>query len=136
MHTRSSEMQLRRAAIGPCSPRRRLRRLDRRTREGKFIIATEAALLDHLGGTECVSIAQRILIERTAADLLRLELLDIKATADELTDHDARIAHALRNTIRLSLRDLGFERSAPRPPTLADIVAEMEAEKAGAAQPP
>jgi hypothetical protein len=62
-----------------------------------------------------VSVPQRILIERVASDLLRLELLEEKLAAKAFTDHDARVAHALRNSIRLALRDLGFEKGSQVP---------------------
>ena len=108
-------MRITTAEIGPHSPRFRLRRLDRRTRAGKFLIATERALSGHLGGPEQVSVPQRILIERVASDLLRLELLEEKLAAKTFTDHDARVAHALRNSIRLALRDLGFDKAVSSP---------------------
>jgi hypothetical protein len=102
-------MQLRQSDVGPFSPRHRLRRLDRRTRAGKFLIETERALVEHLGGDARVSVTKRILVERIAADLLRLEMLDDKAVAGTMTDHDSRIAHALRNSVRLALREIGLD---------------------------
>jgi hypothetical protein len=118
-------MQLTPAEIGPLSPRQRLRRLDRRTRVGKFLIATERALIEHLGGPDHVTTPQRILIERVASDLLRLEMFDEKVSAGtSFTDHDARVFHALRNSVRLALRDLGFDKAdAPPAQTLSGYLA-------------
>lgn len=118
--------------IGPLSPRHRLRRVDRRTREGRYIAETEAALVAHLGGSACVSAPQRFLIERVAADMLRLELFDEKIAAGTMSDHDGRVMHALRNSVRLALRDLGLEAKAPPPKTLQEILAEEAAERADA----
>jgi hypothetical protein len=50
--------------------------------------------------------AQKYLIQRLAIDILRSELLDFRAATGTLTDLDARVAHALRGTIRLGLRKL------------------------------
>ena len=119
-------MQTTPAEIGPTSPRHRLRKLDRRTREGRFLDRTEAALLDHAsrGGAEPVSMPKRILIGRVAADLLRLEMLDRKMLDGTASDHDLRIGHALRNSVRLALRDLGLDAPPARGPTLDEIAAE------------
>src|ERR1700690_3914529 len=101
-------MQLRKDQIGSRSPLRRLRRLDGRTRAAKFIKHTENDLVRHLGGPERVNLPKRLLIERVAVDLFRLELLDENlAERGFLTDHEARIAHALRNTIRRTLHEVG-----------------------------
>lgn len=119
-------MQARPSEVGPTSPRHRLRKLDRRTREGRFLARTEAALLDHAsrGGIEQVSMPKRIIAGRVAADLLRLELLDQKMLDGAASDHDLRIGHALRNSVRLDLKALGLE-SPPKPaPTLAEEMAE------------
>jgi hypothetical protein len=120
-------MQTRPAEIGPRSPRHRLRRLDRRTREGRFLASTEKALLDHLGGADRVSTPRRILCERISSDLLRLELLDEKSAAGEISDHECRIAHALRNSVRLMLRECGLDAVAPVSSSLDVIRAGLKA---------
>jgi hypothetical protein len=96
-------------SVTPLTPRHRLRRVDGRSHEGKFLKTTQDALVAHLGGADRVSVAQLILIERCALDLLRLELLDTKAAHGQLTEFDARIMHALRNSTRLTLRTLGLK---------------------------
>ncbi|HEV2547015.1 MAG TPA: hypothetical protein VGU20_06750 [Stellaceae bacterium] len=116
------------AAAGPLSPRHRLRRLDGRTREAQFLKRTEAELLRHLGGAEKATVPQRILIRRVAADLLRLELLDVKAANGEFTELDGRVAHALRNSVRLALREIGLEAAEPPPKSLREHIAERDAE--------
>lgn len=114
------------------SPRQRLRRLDGRSRAARFLKSTEAALVEHLGGPERVSVAQRILVERVAADLLRIEQLDEKAAAGTMTERDGVIAHALRNSVRLALKDIGLEAVEARPPTLSEYWAGRVAEREAA----
>jgi len=97
------------ATVGPLSPRYRLRRLDGRTREAKVLRETEAQLFAHVGGRDRATAPQRYLIERVAADLLRLSLYDVKLADGTASDHDLRVQHALRNSVRLALRDLGLE---------------------------
>ena len=87
-----------RSEIGPSSRVHALRKLDGRTRESKFL-KTEADLLASIGGPERASLPQKILIRRIAIDLLRLELIDAEMIEGRLTDHDGRIAHALRNSV-------------------------------------
>jgi hypothetical protein len=76
--------------------------------------AITSDLVNHVGGPDRVTVPQRILIERTAVDLLRLELLDAEMAAGTFSDHDGRIAHALRDSVRLALRELGLAPAAPR----------------------
>jgi len=122
-------MQLRPAEIGPRSPRRRLRRLDGRTAEAKYLRRVENDLLDHLGGRERVSAPQWFLVQRVAVDLLRLGMLDGKIMDGTFGEYDSRVAHALRNSVRLALRDLGLRPTPPRPPTLAEHRARLLAER-------
>jgi hypothetical protein len=90
-----------------------LRKLDKRTRESKYLRQIESDLYAHLGGRERASAPQKLLLERTAADLLRLRLYDDRILAgEELSDHEGRIIGALRNSVRLSLKALGLEGSA------------------------
>jgi hypothetical protein len=122
----------RKAAIAGIYRPNRLRKLDGRTREARRLREITRELVEHCGGAERVGAAQRFLIERTAVDLLRLELLDIKMTSG-MSEHDGRIAHALRNAVRLSLRELGMKPMAPRQPTLADHLAALAARSGGKA---
>jgi hypothetical protein len=118
--------------IGACSRAHRLAKLDGRTREARRLRAVTRELTEHVGGADRVSAAQRYLIERTAIDLLRLELLDGEMAAGTVSNHDARVAHALRNTIRLSLRELGMQAAAAKPPSLAEVLARGKTAEAAA----
>jgi hypothetical protein len=85
-----------------------LRRLDGRSKEARRLKTITADLVAHLGGPERVSVASGILIERVAVDLVRLERLDAEAANGTFSEHDGRVAHALRNSVRLALKDLGL----------------------------
>jgi hypothetical protein len=93
-----------------------LRRLDGRTKEARRLKTIAADLAAHLGGPELVNPAQRLMIERIAVDLVRLEKLDAKAANGTFTEYDGRVGHAMRNSIRLALRDLNVVRLPPDPP--------------------
>jgi hypothetical protein len=108
-------------SIGGASRPNRLAKLDGRTREAKRLRQISRELTDHCGGADRVTAAQRYLIERTAIDILRLELLDNEMTMGTVSAHDARVAHALRNTVRLALRDLGLAQ-APKAAAPMDAV--------------
>jgi hypothetical protein len=95
--------------IGARSPHDRLFRLDGRTKEGQFMRRTAADLIYHLGGPEHINAAQRIMCERIAADLLKIELIERKVLDGRATHFDMVVMHALRNTTRIGLRDLGLE---------------------------
>jgi hypothetical protein len=121
------------APVGPCSRQGRLAKLDGRTREARRLRAITGELTEHAGGADRVSVAQRYLIQRTAIDLLRLELLDGEMAAGTVSNHDARVAHALRNTVRLALRDLGLQAAAARPPTPSEALARIHGRTGAAA---
>jgi hypothetical protein len=109
--------------IGAQSRPHVLRKLDGRTREAKRLRVITAELLAHIGGAESASAPQRYLVERTAIDILRLELFDAEMAAGTISNHDARVAHALRNTVRLALRELGMR----QPAALVDPMAALRA---------
>lgn len=97
-----------------------LAKIDKRTREARRLRQIEHDLFEHLGGVDRASAPQRYMIERVAIDIVRLELLDAKMTDGTVTDLDARVAHALRNSTRLALRELGMtEPPRDKPPSLA-----------------
>jgi hypothetical protein len=101
------------APVTPLTSRHRLRRLDGRTKEAKFLKAHKVELIQHLGGPNKVTPPQRYLIERVAADLFLLELYDEKIAAGNMTELDGRNMHALRNSVRLALKELGLNQDAP-----------------------
>jgi hypothetical protein len=106
----------------------RLAKLDGRTREARRLRAITADLTEHCGGAGRVSAAQRYLIQRTAVDLLRLELLDVQMATGTLSEHTGKIAHALRSSVRLSLRQLGMAPAKAQP---LDAVEYLAAKRAG-----
>src|SRR5262249_7848294 len=73
--------------IGLHSSRNRLRKIDGRTSAGKYVRQIQRDLVAECGGEAGVSTAQRLLIERTAIDLLRLRLMDQALASGELSDH-------------------------------------------------
>lgn len=115
--------------IGPGSRTDRLRKLDGRTRVARRLRAITADLVAHVGGAP--SSTQRYLIDRTAIDILRLEQLDAAMATGRCSEHDSRVAHALRNSVRLALRELGLAPQRPRAPSLSEYLASKSA--AGAA---
>jgi hypothetical protein len=123
------------SAMAGISRPHRLGMLDGRTKEARRLREITVDLIDHCGGAGRVSAAQRYLIERTATDLVRLELLDIKSATGTLTEHDGRIAHALRSSVRLALRQLGMQPVAPteKPMTAVEYGKLLDARKAEAA---
>jgi hypothetical protein len=102
-----------------------LRVLDGRSKQARRIKTIMADLVADMGGAEQVSVAQRLLIERLAVDIVRLELLDAKATGGSFTELDGRIAHALRNSVRPVLRDLGLKQRPTPGPSLDDFIASL-----------
>jgi hypothetical protein len=117
--------------IGGTSSPRRLAKLDGRTREAKRLQAIKRELTEHVGGSP--SAPQKFLIQRTAIDLLRLELLDHEMATGTCSDYDAKIAHALRGTVRLALKELGMKQQKPPGPSLAEHLARKAAEREGKA---
>jgi hypothetical protein len=89
-----------------------------------------------LGGADIVSAAESSIIRRVATETIELELLEQRfaisgkgASSDDL-DLYARIS----NSLRRHLEAIGLERRSRdvTPPSLADIAAEMEAEREAA----
>ena len=78
-------------------------------------------MVKHLGGQP--SFAERLLIGRLAKIALRLEMFDEKLNSGQWTELDGKVSHALVNSFRLILRELGIKGSAkPNTPTLAEIL--------------
>ena len=95
--------------------------VDGRSREGRFLIAYEAMLIDHVGGSP--SRVQRELVRRCARLALHLELQDEKLMAGEPpTDHTARQYLAWNNALVRTIARLGLQGAVERAPTLADIL--------------
>jgi hypothetical protein len=123
-------------AIGPHSGIDSLLKLDGRRREARRLKAIIADLTSFAGGSDRISIGQVYLIRRLAVDLLRLEMLDGEMAKGSISASDAKIAHALRNSSRLGLRDLNSaEFRPPQLPaaSLAELVHDVQRRKAKAA---
>jgi hypothetical protein len=110
----------------------RLKALDGRTREARRLRIITDELTTHAGGADRISAPLKYLIARTATDILRLEMSDRKMAMGETSDHDSRVGHALRNSVRLALKEIGMKPAAPRQATLAEHLASIEA-RGGAA---
>jgi hypothetical protein len=107
-------------------------RLDGRSVQGKLARSLEFQLTEYIGGNP--SIAQKLLIDQAVKAKLQLDMLGEKLTSGVFTETDRRVFGALNNTLRLTLREIGFEASATnRPPSLAALLADMPEIDGGAA---
>lgn len=86
-------------------------------------------LTDHLGGRP--SVTQRLLIERVAILIFRLDMLD-RQMLDGVTmeEHTRRAYLAWHNSVSRSLRHLGLTGAPAKAPSLADYLANKQAEAA------
>lgn len=87
----------------------------------RFRLDRERRLIKHLGGT--VSDIQRLLIERIVEIEWAILRLSARADAAPLSPHASRELLAFHNHLRLLTRELGLKPAAPRPPSLAEIMA-------------
>jgi hypothetical protein len=128
---RSRAQKLR--GIGPHSRRDSWAKIDGRTKTAKRLRQITDELNAYAG--DRITAPQRFLIDRLAHDLVRLELLDARMAAGEVSEKDAVISHALRNSTRLALRDLARFGAQParndadgdsaKPPDLAEVIADI-----------
>ncbi len=110
-------------AVFPYSRPAALAKLDGRTKEGRLVRDTRAAMTAHIGGAP--SATQRALIERAVQLTLRIATMDRKfAQTGEQTELDSRTYLAWSASLSRVLRDLGMKSVAERPRTLADIHAD------------
>jgi hypothetical protein len=94
--------------------------IDGRSKEGRFLSAVQADLVQHIGGSPTVG--QSLLIRRIARTMLSLEILDLKLASGNWNECDARTQGGLNNNVRLSLRELGLRPPAAKRPSLADVL--------------
>ena len=85
-----------------------LKRLDRRTRESKTLIAARGALTSAMGGQP--SPQQAMLIEHVAFKMLRCALYEMATLAGDTTAGTDHIYLAWANSLRLDLQALGMNR--------------------------
>jgi hypothetical protein len=96
------------------------RTFTRRTK-GRFISDRTGELLRHLG--RAPSYPERLIIGRVIAIEWELRKLDARIdSGDELSGHALRARLAAENRLRLDLAALGLRPTAPRPPSLVDII--------------
>jgi len=94
--------------IGPYSRPHSLAKISGRTREGRLMRDTRAALVTHLGGKP--SVTEAMLIERVVNLQLRIAAMDRKfAETGEMTEHDTRTYLAWSNAVSHLIRDLGLK---------------------------
>jgi hypothetical protein len=89
-------------------------------KQGRFVRALEAELVEHFGGRP--SIAERLLIDRAVRLRVMLDMFDEKIASGNFTPHDQRTYGGLSSQFRLVLRELGVKASAAasKPATLQD----------------
>jgi hypothetical protein len=99
--------------IGPYSRQGALARLDKRSREARFLYKKRHELIAHCGGEP--SAVQSVLIERACWLSLKVAMLDARLAADSLTDHDTAYYIAWVRSLVRTLRELGIEASPAVP---------------------
>jgi hypothetical protein len=100
--------------------------MDGRRAEARRMKEVKADLLAHLGGK--ASATQKMMIDRIAVLMLRVEMMDRKAMEiGGQTDHDQRVYLAWMNSVSKMLRHLGLEGPPAKTKTLADHLAERGA---------
>ena len=112
--------------IGPYSRPPALAKLDGRSSEARLMRKVRNDLVAHVGGKP--SVTQSMLIERIVNLSLRVATMDRKFTATgEMTEHDTATYLAWSSSLSRLLRELGMKGTAPRAPTLAEVVAKGRA---------
>jgi hypothetical protein len=101
-----------------------LAKLDRRTKEARLLEEARASLTRHVGGSP--NDIQRVLIERAARLMVYLELMDRQALEEGgMSERNSRMYISWQNSLRLTLREIAAQTSAPAKgdaATLADYV--------------
>ena len=111
--------------LGPYSTPDSIAKLDGRTREARRLKQIRAELVQHLGGSP--SPTQKIMIDRSAILLLRLEIMDREALGGAvMSDHDQRAFLGWSNSLARMLRHLGLKGAAGKAPTLVDYLAKRD----------
>jgi len=113
------------SALSPHSRPGKLAVIDGRRAEARRLKEIRAELAGHVG--KDVSITQKMMIERIAMIMLRIELMDGRALKKgDMTERDAREYLAWNNTVTRMLRQLGLKGAPPSPRTLADHLADRK----------
>jgi hypothetical protein len=107
--------------VGPYSSLASLRKLDRRTSEGRFAKRVRDQLIDHVGGAPTV--AQSILIEMITLRVLRVAMLaDHVARSADVQERDDRQLGAWMNGLRRDLEVLGLQAPEQQVPLLHEYL--------------
>ena len=107
--------------IGPYSKDSGLAKLDHRTREGKFVLAIEAELRRHLGGSP--SVPQQLLAKLASIKALRISLMvPLVLTEASISERNDREFLAWANSFRRDLETLGLDPIPESAPTLRQIL--------------
>jgi hypothetical protein len=103
-------------STGPFSRAFRKGAIDQRSRA-----TARHHMTEHMGGNP--TIAQRVLIDRIAWLMLHCHLLDQRVVSGTAWgENDRKCYLAFSNSLVRSLREIGFEASAGREPTLAEVL--------------
>jgi len=84
-------------------------KLDGRTRLGKTARFLEKSLIEHCGGSERVSIPQKLLIDRIVWKAIRCKLYELTFFQDLHQESSRDHYLALANSLRLDLQSLGLK---------------------------
>ena len=105
--------------IGPHSRPGKLAVIDGRRAEARRMKEVRQELVAHVGGKP--SATQRMMIDRVAVMMLRMELLDKEAmNGTPMADHDQRAYLGWANSVSRMLRHLGLKALPARPLTMAE----------------
>ncbi len=108
--------------IGPHSRPHKLAVIDGRRAEARRMRTIRAELTAHVGGKP--SATQKMMIERIATLLLRIELMDRRALKEgDMTERDTRSYLAWANAVTRMLRQIGLQGAATKAPSLAEYLA-------------
>jgi hypothetical protein len=110
--------------ISPHSRPGKLAVLDGRRAEARRMKETRQELTQHLGGSP--SVTQRLMIDRIATMMLRMELMDREAfNGTPMSDRDQRAYLGWANSVSRMLRHLGLKGADGKAPTLKDYFAKQ-----------
>ncbi len=115
--------------IGPHSRPGKLAVIDGRRAEARRMKEVRQELVAHVGGKP--SATQRLMIDRVAVMLLRMELLDKEAmNGTPMADHDQRAYLGWANSVGRMLRHLGLKGVTGAAPSLSDYLKARSGEQA------
>jgi hypothetical protein len=106
--------------------------IDGRRKEALFLKNYRAELIRHVGGRP--NAVELALIERASRLALYLEAMDLRlATGEPFTEMEHRTYLAWSNTLARVLTRIGVKASSEAAPSLAEVMADLDRERAGEA---